>query len=153
MKKERINRSVILNETAVKVLGLQQPVVGMRLDYPVLQGTVIGIVKDFNGLSLHHKVPPLALTAEGNMTSGYTFIRINPGNMRTTIETIKNEWKRTFPEKSFEISFVDESLEKLYTSEKRLAALFSSFALLGIGIAYWGYFNWPPIWQNNVQKK
>jgi putative ABC transport system permease protein len=139
-RKALSDRSLILNETAVKVLGLQLPVVGTRLSYPALQGTVIGIVKDFNGLSLHHKVAPLALRAEGNMTSGYTFIRINPGNMHAAIETIKNEWKKTFPEKSFEISFVDESLEKLYTSEKRLAALFSSFALLGIGIACLGIF-------------
>ena len=135
-----IDKSVILNETAVKVLGLQEPVVGTRLDYPGLQGTLVGIVNDFNGLDLHHAVGPLALTTEGNMTSGYTFIRLRPGDIAATIENIRKEWKTLFPQKTFEISFVDESLQKIYTSEKRLAALFSAFALLGIGIACLGIF-------------
>lgn len=139
-KRAAMDKSVILNETAVKILGLQKPVVGTRLDYPGLRGTVVGIVKDFNGLGLHHDIGPLALSTEGNMTSGYTFIRLHPGNIAATIENIRKEWKTLFPKKTFEISFVDESLQKLYTSEKRLAALFSAFALLGIGIACLGIF-------------
>jgi putative ABC transport system permease protein len=139
-KRAAVDKSIILNETAVKILGLQGPVVGARLDYPGLQGTVVGIVKDFNGLDLHHAVGPLALMADGDMTSGYAFIRLHPGNIATAIENIRKEWKMLFPQKTFEISFVDESLQKLYTSEKRLAALFSAFALLGIGIACLGIF-------------
>lgn len=133
------NRSIIINEAAVKQLGIKNPV-GKQLKYPALQGTVIGVIKDFNGLSLHHAVTPIAISASSNSNRGYVFIRINPGNTERTLAYIKKQWQSFYPKTLFEISFVDDSMRKLYTTEKRLAGLFSAFAFLGILIACMGLF-------------
>jgi putative ABC transport system permease protein len=134
---DEINKPVILNETAVKYLELKNPV-GKKLNYGGLKGTVIGVVKDFNGLSLHHLVPPLVLEKMADSKAGYAFIRFSAGNVQGSLEYLQRQWKQFFPGTEFEFSFIDESLQKLYTSEKRLAGLFTTFSILGIGISCLG---------------
>ena len=49
----------ILNETAVKKMGLKPPYVGQQISFHENKGTIIGVVKDFNFQSLKEKISPL----------------------------------------------------------------------------------------------
>jgi len=55
-------QSIILNETAVKQLGIIDPLGKMINDQ-----TIIGIVKDFNLHSIHSKIPPLTIHLTENI--------------------------------------------------------------------------------------
>lgn len=133
------NWSIILNETAVKRLGIKDPV-GRRLYYPGLQGTVVGVVKDFNALSLHEAVTPMVLKSSPDISKGNAYIRLHSGNIETALTHIQKTWEKFFPEKDFKFSFVDDMLESLYTAEKRMSRLFLSFAVLGVGVSCLGLF-------------
>ena len=133
-------RPIILNETAVKVLGLKDPV-GQVLNEPGLQGTVIGVAEDFNGLSLHKAVTPVVLRS-GNDRQNFlnTYVRIRPYQVSNTLRYIEKEWKKFYPERMFDYSFVDNRLQQLYLPEKRLGALFAILSLLAILISCMGLF-------------
>ena len=136
-------RPMLLNQSAVKDLGLNHPV-GKRLDYNGLQGTVIGVVKNFNGLSLYKYVSPLAIyghpitTSSGNF--GYLFIRIKPDNMKQTLAFIHKWWKKYFPGLAFNYSFLDQYINKQYNSAKQMTDLVIAFTILAFLISCLGLF-------------
>ena len=55
--------SLIVNEAAVKMFGYNDPqqIIGKKFEQWGRQGTIVGVVKDFNYMSLHEKVAPLTL--------------------------------------------------------------------------------------------
>jgi putative ABC transport system permease protein len=84
-------KSIILNQEAVKSLELKNPV-GTILNTGAVQGTVIGVVQDFNGLSLHQKISPIVIRCDAEGVFGHLFIRISPYNTQKTIDYIQDEW-------------------------------------------------------------
>ncbi|HVU56262.1 MAG TPA: ABC transporter permease [Puia sp.] len=135
------SRSIIVTQKTVDNLGLKEPVIGQSVDKGGLQGTIIGIVKDFNGTSLLKKQSMVVLQASPVQKRGYTYIRIDGRNTAQTLAYIEKTWKQFFPNKSFEFSFADEKIQQLYSSQQRLASIFNSFAILAILIAVIGLFS------------
>lgn len=132
---------IILTESTVEAIGLKKPYTGQVIKMPTLQGTVIGVVKEFQGLSLLEKSPLLVLKASREVKGGYTYVRIHPTDISATLSFIKTKWKQFFPNSTYSFSFVDEKLQKLYTSERKLASLFSLFSIMAILIACSGLFS------------
>lgn len=132
------SRSIIINETAVKSMGLEPPLTGKTLNFKGLQGNVIGVIKDFHGKSLHQEIPPVVLYAAKTPTYGNVFIRVHPDDLNNTISFIEDKWKSIYPEQPFDFFFFEDSLQQLYISEKRMGQLFLVFAFLGILVACFG---------------
>ncbi|MEO0332940.1 MAG: FtsX-like permease family protein, partial [Bacteroidota bacterium] len=107
----------ILNEEAVKLIGLTDPV-GSQLSLFGNEGTIVGVVKDFNFKSLHQKVEPLIL----HMAFGPSYIMANvaPGNTTASLNLLEQAWSTHNPNYPFEYRFIDEEYEQLYQSEKRM---------------------------------
>ncbi|WP_236978356.1 ABC transporter permease [Membranihabitans maritimus] len=133
-------RSIILNETAINALNLQKPYINQVLSHKGLSGKIIGVIKDFNTVSLHQKVPPMAFYAWKNPNRATVYLRLVPQNIKEALSYIEIKWKKFFPNQPFEFSFLDETLDQLYVSEKRLVRLFGIFAILAIGISCLGLF-------------
>ena len=132
--------AVILNQTAVKVWGLDDPV-GKHIT-PVGTGRklkVIGVVEDFHFNSAHQTVPPLKIALFSERGYGrYLTIRANPQNIQKTIKEMEKQWQVFAGKQAFEYSFVDTQFEVLYNSEKKLGRLFSVFAILAVFVACLG---------------
>ncbi len=130
----------ILNETAVKQLGWDDPI-GKQFEYMdfELRGPVIGVAKDFHFGSLHTAVGPAFLC---NLPGNYNWltVRIRAENIPETLTFLESEWNRAVPHRPFEYDFLDNRLDKLYRTEKRLGQMFYAFALLAILIACLGIF-------------
>ncbi|HVX49323.1 MAG TPA: FtsX-like permease family protein, partial [Chitinophagaceae bacterium] len=135
-------RSIIITHNVAEMMHLQEPLVGKALKYPVLKGTVIGEVQNFLGTSLLQKAPAVVITASADDEAyGAAYIRISPQNTAKTINHIHEVWKKFFPGRVFDFSFVDDKLNQLYTSQQRMASVFSAFAVLAIIIAMLGLFS------------
>ena len=132
------NSSVILNETAVDAMGIQSPV-GKRFSIGNWQGTIIGIVQDYNFKSLHNKIEPLILVMV-NRQLNYMFVRIKSQNMSDTIKFLRSQWERYNPQHPFEYAFVDRLLGNMYRNEERVKTLFNYFTFLAILISCLGLF-------------
>ena len=133
--------SVILNETAVKLLGWQEPV-GKQLFMDAIRPsvrTVIGVMKDYHSQSLHKEIEPIALLYRQNHC--YTLgLKLKGENLSETIAFMEKTWKQFVPNNSFQFSFLDESLNQLYSEEVRIGQLVGTFALLAIVVACLGLF-------------
>jgi len=129
----------LINETAVKMLGWDYPVVGNILLQPGgRKFTVIGVMKDYHNRSLQSPVEPVCLNAmQGNM-EGYLCIRINTRDIQKTIKEVENLWYDYVATQPFQYFFFDDDFNKQYESEVRISRIFIVFAVLAILIACLG---------------
>ena len=134
------SQSMIITTKTAELIKLPKPYSGQVVKLGALQGTVIGIIDDFKGMSLKQKNPAIVLRADQS-EFGNPYVRINPNNIQKTLSNIETIWKKHYPGKSFTFSFVDEKIQSLYDSEQRLAKFFGIFAALGIAIACSGLFS------------
>ncbi|WP_316783380.1 ABC transporter permease [Pedobacter frigiditerrae] len=139
LEKSQLSRPIILNQTAETELKLAGQL-NKTLNLPGLKGTIIGVVKDFNGMSLHSKVTPMALYVEPNSNAGHTYIKIDPLEIKSVKRAIETVWRKYFTIPAPEFSFLDDHLEKLYLEEMRLGSVFISFAGIAIILCCIGLF-------------
>ncbi len=132
--------SIILNESAVKHLGLTDPI-GTKLEFFSLNGprTVIGVMEDFNFSSLHEAIGPVVLVMPF-IDLEYAMIRIAPGMLPERLASIENTWRNVAPDIPLDMKFMDGHLNDLYESEKQLSMLISAFSALGILLACFGLY-------------
>ncbi len=130
-----LTRSVVLNESAVRELGAEDPIGLMMPDSSI----IIGVVKDFNLHSIHTEIPPLAIS----MTDKYLFnivVHYRPGTRTDLIPKLKSEWEKVEPDRPFNYSTIEEIFENTYASEKNLGSILSIAALFALLIATFGLF-------------
>ena len=129
----------ILNETAVRELGWDDPVGKPFKVWDEEMGQVIGVVKDFNFRSLHQKIEPLVLDIKPEW-SWSAAIRLAPNEVASTLSFIETQWRALEPDLPLSYRFLDEDFDRLYRSEEKLGQLFSSFAFLALFVACLGLF-------------
>ncbi|WP_394748159.1 FtsX-like permease family protein [Spongiimicrobium salis] len=131
--------SLVVNEAAVKHFGYASPeeIIGKRFEQWGKEGTIIGVVKDFNFLSLHQEVEPLSLRLEPS-SSRYLSLRIQSDNLPATISEIREKWATLAPHRPFLYSFLDDSFNTQYEADFRFKKLFTLFSFLAIFIACLG---------------
>jgi putative ABC transport system permease protein len=141
--------SIMLNETAVRTLGIEDPV-GKKLRQ--IQRTpdgsvevifqIIGVIRDFNFQSLRDPITPLTIQSNETFGGGsrYAFVRVNSASMISCVEKIEAFWKEMVPDQPFRYSFMDQELADLYEAEKKAGQVFGIFSALAIVIACVGLF-------------
>ncbi len=135
--------AVIINETTAKILGFKDPL-GKQIyttrfgNDSMVPFTIIGVVKNFNYETLHHKVGPLALTLS-NSPSSVSF-KINTSNINGLITQIKTKWKAMASGIPFNYRFLDDSFNEMYRAEQRAGTIALVFSALAIFIACLGLF-------------
>lgn len=135
---------IIINETAARQLGLEEPMIGQILMLDDESGgtqevTIIGIVKDFHFTSFHEQIKPFGFIPEIGNGSTF-FIRMNAMAVASTLEEVEKVWKKHCPDRPFDYVFQDEYTSKLHASEERFQKLFTSFTVLAIVVACLGLF-------------
>jgi putative ABC transport system permease protein len=128
----------VLNETAVKAMGLEDPV-GMSLTLNRRKGTVVGVIKDFHFETLNRKIGPLCLFApkEGFR---YLFAKVRPQNLDASIRFMESVWKKFEPHYPFRYQFFDDDFDNLYRSEQRIGTVVKYFSMLAVLISCLGLF-------------
>jgi putative ABC transport system permease protein len=134
--------AVMINETAVKSLGLTDAV-GKYLLRPDGPGKfqklrIIGIMKDFNIQSLHEKIPPVAFTFMRGNWEGYLCVRLNGTNIQGTIRSIEILWKDFSNRQPFQYSMFSDEFNRHYETEIKTGRIFIMFSVLAILIACLG---------------
>ncbi|MHA7128200.1 ABC transporter permease [Algoriphagus namhaensis] len=130
-------KKLMLNEEAVRVIGLQEPI-GAMLNLWGEDMEVIGVVKNFNFESLKESVKPAFLKFDDDFATKI-LVRISPENQEETL----NEVAQLFQQNagiSLDYSFLDEDFQTLYQSEKRIAKLAKYFGVIAIFLSCLGLF-------------
>lgn len=131
--------SLLLNETAVKKIGLKNPV-GKTITWGNRSGTVIGVMKDFHFNSLHETIEPLIMRLDDKWSWGTILVRIKAGKTTQAITDLQKICKQINPKFPFTYQFSDLEFAKLYASENVVSKLANIFAFLAIFISCLGLF-------------
>ncbi|MCP5109078.1 MAG: hypothetical protein GY950_37195, partial [bacterium] len=129
----------ILNETAIKAMGIEAPV-GKPFTLWNKTGTIIGVVKDYHFRSLRTKIEPLLLRLYEPKWLNYLFVRVKAGDIPGTLNSLENTWNRVAPGYPFQYRFVDRLLNGMYIGEQRIKTMVDYLTLLAICIAALGLF-------------
>jgi putative ABC transport system permease protein len=143
--------AVIVNETFVNDFGMKEPI-GKKLPGNFSQH-IIGVVKDFNYESLHSKIQPLVLVLQadsmGNQTNDLNInitpqprvsVRLAAGSLSSSIDLLRDAWKKIAPEQDFDYHFLDESVAAQYANEQRVGKIILLASGLSIFIVCMGLF-------------
>lgn len=133
-----MTQAYIVNETAVRLMQLEDPI-GKRFGYPYRKGVIIGVVKDFHFVPMRQQIKPLAIRWDPQETH-FISIKIDSQHMSRAIQSIEKQWKDVSPGFAFEYSFIDDEVDALYRSEKRLNRAVTLFTYIALFLASLGLF-------------
>ncbi|MEO6963347.1 MAG: ABC transporter permease [Puia sp.] len=129
----------VINESAAKMMGMQNDAVGRQVKFWNGNGKIIGVMKDFHIASLHTTIKPLILCLIPSNTY-YMMIRLHAGKTKEALAAISRITENFNPAYPFEYHFADETYEQMYKSEMQVSALVKYFGLLAVLISCLGLF-------------
>lgn len=136
--------AVIVNEATVREMGWGEHALGKKIHWGYdMDGSggkrmkVIGVVKDFNYVSLHNTIEPIIMFIP-DFPLNVMSVRIKPGTEKSSIDFIQKQWKESNVNRPFDYYFLDKNFESKYQAESNLGQVFSIFAILSIFIALLG---------------
>ncbi len=124
----------IINETAMRELGINNPIGEKIMDMEV-----IGVVKDFNIHSLHKKILPVVIERSTNYLAEIA-VRIREKNKASTIAYIRKISKEFNKGKPMEYQFMNDRLGELYQDEQRFGNIIEFFTVITTFVACLGLF-------------
>ena len=129
-------RQYILNEAAVKTMGITDPV-GKWVDRP--EWKIVGVVKDFNFESLHTDIKPLVMFNDPRYV-WMLYVRTAPGKTHDAITAVENIWNQYNADYAFNYWFLDDTFNNIYKSDIVTGKLFSIFSIIAVLISCLGLF-------------
>jgi putative ABC transport system permease protein len=131
--------AMLVNESMVSRMGWKDPI-GKKFviaggPAPV-EKRVVGIVKDYNQNSLYDAIEPLAILLQPEVN--YLFVRLQAGDIQSSLKVLSDAWQQTFPNNPFEYVFLDEDLNSQYQADEKRSQIFTAFSALTIAIACLG---------------
>ena len=134
-------KDYILNESAIRALGWSaEEAIGKRFNVWGNDGQIVGVVKDFNFLSLFLDIEPLAFMLNPDVRQSNHLIKINSSNTQESLTFLEDTYAEFSPAYPFSYSFLDDSFINQYRSQIKLGTIFSYFTMIALIIACLGLF-------------
>jgi len=132
--------AMILNEAAVKQIGMKKDIVGENIKYDGKNYRVIGVVKDIIQESPYSPVTPMVYLANHTWI-GCVTVAIKTGvPVKDALAKIEAAFKKYNPNLPFNYTFNDEDYAKKFADEQRIGKLATFFTILAIFISCLGLF-------------
>jgi putative ABC transport system permease protein len=129
-----LNNSVLINEKAVKDLGIKDPI------GKLIEGrTIVGVINDFNLHTIRTDIPPLTIYLYDRYIDQMA-ISYMPGKLNVLLPKIEKEWKAIVPDRPFKYETIEDVIKEIYSEEKNLSVIVSISALFSLLIASFGLF-------------
>jgi len=132
----------IVNESAVRTFGWKKSgdAIGKNMDWGLgKKGKVIGVVKDFNFMSLRDNIKPLIIHIKPDWYR-FVAVKIKPDDVSQTLKDIEKTWSAVASNSPFIYSFLDEDFANLYKEEQNLQSVLTLFTVLSLFVACLGLF-------------
>lgn len=100
---------------------------------------VIGVTKDFNFESLHQVVKPLVLHLNKvQQAATYITIKYRGNDVANARKYVEATWNRLLSVEKCNFSFLNDRIDNLYSSERKVSALSTLLSALGVLVACLG---------------
>ena len=134
-------RALVINETAAKVLGLEEPLGETILTWG--DKRIVGVLEDFHFDGPRSEVEPLVMEQVQGAV-GVTIVQVQPGHLDAALELIDEKWATFAPYRPILRHSLEEVTARLYSEELRVGRSLTLLLLLAIAVAAVGLFGWPP---------
>lgn len=139
------SNAVILNQTAVKYMGLTNPVGKFIKDAneenPEAPLKIIGVIEDMITQSPYEPIKQGMYVFDKWNGGSYYNLRLNPKQSASgNLATIERVFKTHFPDIPFQYDFIDSEYGKKFAAEERVGTLSGIFTALAILISCLGLF-------------
>ncbi|WP_128545977.1 ABC transporter permease [Larkinella soli] len=141
-------KAYIINESLAKELlrdqpkGTYQSLIGRNFGFGGMDslGRIVGVAKDFNFNSLHHKIETLCIFDMKDWGYNEMSVRINGRQAKQAVAYAESVWKRLAPDEPFDYTFLDEHFAELYRADGQVSRIVGILATLAIIISCLGLF-------------
>ncbi|RYY61558.1 MAG: ABC transporter permease [Chitinophagaceae bacterium] len=147
--------SVLINKTAAAKLGFTpDEAVGKWIRNTFrdsLRRHIIGVVADFNFLSLKENMDGLVITPNEDMR--VAAIKLQAGSIDRVLPLIKKAYEKAAPSYPLSYHFLDQQFDELYKTDLRQQKILTIFSSLAIFIACLGLFGLASFTANKRMKE
>ena len=126
----------VINESAAQIWdnGLWE---GKHIGWARKGRPVVGVVEDFHFADLKQNIRPLVITYSPGWYA-YMSIRIRPENIFESVNAIEAVWNQFEPDRPFLPFFLDDRLNAIYESERKISQMVGYFSGISIFLAALG---------------
>ena len=129
----------LINEEVVKLMGIGDPV-GKNFRFMGLNGTIVGVLKNFHFKGADQAIEPMAFALAPINYLRCILIRLTPGNVPESLKAVEKAWKGIVPDYPLDYTFIDQDYDRLFRAEIRLSGLLKYFTILAVIIACLGLY-------------
>jgi len=142
-------REYIINESLAKELLKDNTkadftsLIGKRFGFDSsghLVGQIVGVAKDFNFNSLHHKIETMFLFNQTQWGLNTASVKINGSRAKDALTYIESVWKKINPGIPYEYKFLDDHFKDVYRADSQISTIVGALAMLAIIISCLGLF-------------
>ena len=131
-------QAVVINETAARMMGLEEPL-GEMINASRGDSRVVGVIEDFHFHGPRKKIEPLViLQVYGG--GGFTLVRAQPGHLDEVLKVIDDQWAAVAPYRPIQRNSLEEVTSKLYSEDLMVGRALTLFLFLAIAVASVGLF-------------
>jgi predicted permease len=129
----------LVNEEVVKLMGIGDPV-GKNFRFMGLNGTIVGVLKNFHFKGADQAIEPMAFALAPIDYLRIILIRLTPGNIPESLKAVEKIWKDVIPEYPLDYTFIDQDYDRLFRAQMRITSLLKYFTVLAVIIACLGLY-------------
>lgn len=130
--------SFILNETAVRLMGLDNAV-GTPITAFGVKGTITGVVRDFHTSSARNSMDPVIITLDPG-SRYHAFVKLTGLPSAELLRTVKSVYKTYSPSFPFEHTLLKDNYQNMYSTDALIGRLTAYFSVFAIAISCLGLF-------------
>ena len=123
---------LVINEAAMSRFGFESPeeAVGKFFEMSDTKYAIVGVMNNFNQRSLKSDIKPMAFQGDlgRSWRTQFRVIHIalptgENADFKETLASVETAYASIYPESDFRLRFMDETIARFYTREKRLSTL------------------------------
>ncbi len=130
-------RTVVINETAARVLELEEPLGQTMPTWG--DKRIVGVVEDFHFDGPRSEVEPLMMEQVLGWV-GVIIVRAQPGHLDEALGVIDDKWAAAAPYRPIQRHSLEEITANLYSEELMVGRALTAFLFLAIAVAVVGLF-------------
>ncbi len=134
--------AVVINQAMQRSMGWVDPneAIGETL---AGESRVIGVVEDFHFQSLRTNITPVIITSILTPSSSFSggevlVVRYDENQLSGLLSYLQDTWESTGSSIALDYGFLDDQMDRLYETDKKLGTVFTFFALIGILVSCMG---------------
>ena len=135
--------AIILNKAGIKYLGFNSPdeAINQKVTYWGKTKTIIGVVDDYNQMSLKKDVAPIAFSLVSENKNYFFSLRLhNDINRQEVLRKIETSYNSYFPGNPVDFFFLEDFYNRQYETEQTFSKVFTVFSGFAIFVACLGLF-------------